>query len=293
MAVLPKALVLGGERGLLGKVLVETLIDAGWEVESGGFSREADLASINMGDEVSYQVERFQPDVVFNTIAYTQVDDAEDNVEKATLVNRTYPAIISRVVKEHGCRLVHYSTDFVFDGKTNVPYKETDKPNPLSVYGRTKLEGEEAIADSGLEKYTIIRTAWLFGSGKRNFVSAILDLCKDKNSLNVVHDQVGSPTYTLDLAQYSLKLVEAEGNGIFHVANSGIASWCDFAGEAVRLAEVACSIHAIPSAEYPQKAIRPKYSVLDTNRFTKLTGITPRPWAQALRDYIYRDFLSE
>lgn len=291
MPAVSKALVLGGKSGLLGKALVETLLEAGWDVEVGGVTRDTNLSEVNMSEEFAALMERTDPAVVFNTIAYTQVDVAEDNEENATLLNRTYPAIVSRVVKEHGSRLVHYSTDFVFDGKKNVPYTEIDKPNPTSVYGRTKLEGEEAILDTGLEKATIIRTAWLFGSGKKNFISTILNLCKERESLNVVHDQIGSPTYTLDLAQHSLSLVEAEANGLFHLVNSGVASWCDFAGEAARLAGVPCAIHPITSAEYPQKAIRPAYSVLDTNRFTQITGITPRPWAQALRDYIYKDYL--
>lgn len=291
MPAMSKALILGGTGGLLGKALVETLVRAGWEVESGGISRKTDLSKVDLSQELASLITKFDPDVVFNTIGYTQVDQAEEDVEGTTMINRTYPAIVARVVKEHGSRLVHYSTDFVFDGKGHVPYRETDEPNPLSVYGRTKLEGEEAIVDSGLEKYTIIRTAWLFGSGKKNFISTILDLCNRRNSLNVVHDQIGSPTYTIDLAEHSLSLVEADANGVFHVVNSGVASWCDFAGEAARLAEVACAVHPITSSEYPQKAVRPAYSVLDTGRFTKMTGITPRPWAQALRDYIYRDFL--
>ena len=273
MPAMSKALILGGTGGLLGKALVETLVRAGWEVESGGISRKTDLSKVDLSQELASLITKFDPDVVFNTIGYTQVDQAEEDVEGTT------------------SRLVHYSTDFVFDGKGHVPYRETDEPNPLSVYGRTKLEGEEAIVDSGLEKYTIIRTAWLFGSGKKNFISTILDLCNRRNSLNVVHDQIGSPTYTIDLAEHSLSLVEADANGVFHVVNSGVASWCDFAGEAARLAEVACAVHPITSSEYPQKAVRPAYSVLDTGRFTKMTGITPRPWAQALRDYIYRDFL--
>lgn len=293
MPALSKALILGGKSGLLGKALVETLVKAGWEVETTGISRDTDLSKVDISKDLTALMHNFDPDVVFNTIAYTQVDMAEDDVEGATMINRTYPAIIARVVKEHGCRFVHYSTDFVFDGKGNTPYSETDATNPLSVYGRTKLEGEEAVIESGLEKYTIIRTAWLFGSGKKNFVSTILDLCNRRNSLNVVHDQIGSPTYTFDLAEHSLSLVEAEANGIFHIVNSGVASWCDFAGEAARLAGVACVVHPITSAEYPQKAVRPSYSVLDTSSFTKITGITPRPWAQALRDYIYRDFLVE
>ena len=155
-----------------------------------------------------------------------------------------------------------------------------------------------------LPNVCIIRTAWLFGPGKKNFVRRILELCKEKscaaaanhtdphkNCLSVVHDQIGSPTYTPDLAAYSLKLVEKRPSGIFHITNSGKASWCELASEAVRLAQLECIVCPIPARDYPCKACRPQYSVLDTSRFTELTGIVPRSWPKALADYIYKEFL--
>lgn len=182
---------------------------------------------------------------------------------------------------------MHFSTDFVFNGRKIGAYTEEDETDPLNVYGRSKLEGEKALLALNLEKFSIVRTAWLFGPGKKNFISTILDLCRQGKSLNIVHDQIGSPTYTVDLAAYCLNLFEKNGRGIFHITNSGKASWCEFASEAVRLAQAECPIAPIPSKEYPQKALRPAFSALSTAKFTEVTGITPRPWPQALADYIY------
>jgi dTDP-4-dehydrorhamnose reductase len=189
--------------------------------------------------------------------------------------------------------LVHYSTDFVFSGKKKTPYTIEDPPDPVNVYGKTKLAGEEALLSLGLERLLIIRTAWLFGPGKKNFVQTILERCQGAQAIGVVHDQVGSPTYTPDLARYSLKLVEAEGKGLYHVVNAGEANWCELASEAARLAQKECAINGIPSAVYPQKAVRPAYSVLDTTKFEQTTGITPRPWPQALQEYIFRAYPAE
>ena len=226
---------------------------------------------------------------VYNTVAYTNVERAEDEPEAARLLNRSVPAMLGRLAKERSFGLVHFSTDFVFDGRKNSPYTTEDAPNPLSVYGKTKREGEEALLALGLSNCLIVRTAWLFGPGKRNFVRAILDRCAEQKSVNVVHDQYGSPTYTVDLAQYTLKLVEAGASGLFHVVDSGTASWCELASEAVRLAQASCAVHAVPSEAYPQNAPRPAFSVLDTTEFTRVTGIIPRPWIQALQEYLFRE----
>jgi dTDP-4-dehydrorhamnose reductase len=136
-----------------------------------------------------------------------------------------------------------------------------------------------------------MRTAWLFGPGRKNFVSTILNACRKRDSIDVVHDQVGSPTYTRDLAQWSLKLAELEAGGIFHAVNGGQASWCDLACEAINLAEAQCRVQPISSAQWPQKAKRPHFSVLDASRLAQVTGAAPRPWPLALREYLYREYL--
>ena len=286
MTTRQKALVLGGKTGLVGQALVDVLNASGWEVTATGRA-ELDAAAVDSGTRLESLVDALEPSCIFNTIAYTGVDAAEDEPEAATLLNRTLPATLGRIVKTRPSTLVHFSTDFVFDGKKNSPYTPEDPTGPLCVYAKTKLAGEEALLALDLPRCLIIRTAWLFGPGRKNFVATILQACKDRRAINVVHDQIGSPTYTLDLAQYTLKLVETGASGLFHIVNGGQASWCELAGEAVSLAPVECVVHPIPSSEYPQKARRPAYSALDCADLARLTGITPRPWPQALREYIF------
>ena len=289
MTTKTKALVLGGKTGLLGQALVETLNAAGWKVEAT-CRHDIDYFRKDSADALERLVDNFEPDCIFNAVGYTQVDKAEEDEDAALVLNRTVPAMLGRIVKPRPIHLVHYSTDFVFNGKKTSPYEPEDPTDPISVYGSSKLAGEEALLNLDLPNFSIIRTAWIFGPGRKNFVSTMLMLCAMEKPISVVDDQIGSPTYTLDLAKYSLKLVEAEGRGVFHIVNSGQASWCELATEAVRIAQGECRITSIPSSEYPQKAKRPAMSVLDTSSFTSVTGIVPRPWPQALRDYIYREF---
>ena len=287
-----KALVLGGRTGLVGQALMDVLRASGWDAVGTGRAG-LDVSAPDAGARLEALIDFHEPSCVFNTIAYTKVDAAEDEPEAATLLNRTLPATLGRIIKTRPCALVHYSTDFVFDGKKATPYTQEDPTGPLCVYGKTKLAGEEALLSFDLPRYLIIRTAWLFGPGRKNFVSTILQACKERRSLNVVHDQIGSPTYTPDLAQYTLKLVESGARGVFHIVNAGKASWCELAGEAVSLAQVECTVNPITSSEYPQKARRPAYSVLDCENLARQTGITPRPWPQALREYIFKAFPPE
>jgi dTDP-4-dehydrorhamnose reductase len=266
---------------------MEVLHTEGWEAEGTDRAR-IDYLAPDAGTRLGSLVEKLEPACIFNTVAYTRVDDAEEHSAEADLLNRAVPAMVGRVAKNFGCQLVQYSTDFVFSGKKRTPYTPEDPPDPVGVYGKTKLAGEEALLSLGMERCMIIRTAWLFGPGKTNFVRTVLERCREARTLGVVHDQVGSPTYTLDLARYSLKLVEAEGRGVYHVVNAGEASWCELASEAVRLAQQECAVNGIPSAAYPQKAVRPAYAVLDTTKFEQTTGVTPRPWPQALQEYVFR-----
>lgn len=284
-----KALVLGGESGLLGMALADALARSGWEVAA---TPRPDASAFD-SQALGALLDAHAPEVVFNTWAYTQVDQAEDEPEEARRINAVLPKVLGRAVKQRGLRLVHYSTDFVFGGKADAPRTEDDPAEPECVYGRTKLEGEQALAELDIPGLLIIRTAWLFGPGKKNFVRTMLDLCRRNNCVQVVHDQVGSPTYTPDLAAYSVALLESGAEGIFHLANSGRASWCELAAEAMRLAGVPCTVTAITTAEHPQKAKRPAHSVLDTTKFTGATGLTPRAWVQAVQDYVFRETLSE
>lgn len=283
-----RALVLGGKTGLLGQALSKILRQEGWEVfaplrgEIDIFS-EKELSSFLQTNNISY---------IFNTIAYTQVDQAEEEQEQAFLLNRNLPRLLTNIAKKQNLYLIHYSTDYVFDGKKQLAYLPEDNPRPLNVYGQSKYAGEKSILENKDFNFLLIRTAWLFGEGKENFVSKILKLAQEKESLKIVHDQVGSPTYTKDLASYTLKLLDKKVTGIFHIVNSGQASWCELAQEAINCAGLHCKIIPITSKEYPQKALRPSFSVLDTQKFTEVTEITPRPWIQALREYLF-SLLSE
>ncbi len=278
------ALVLGGNGGMLGQALASALKQSGFAVENSAGRADAEILT-NKASLEAY-IDKIKPDYIFNTIAYTQVDLAEEREEEAMRLNAAFPAMLGRIVNSRPIHLVHYSTDFVFSGASTTPYNIDDQTGPASVYGRSKLAGEQALQELGLERFNIIRTAWLFGPGKKNFVTTILGVCKKQGGARVVYDQTGSPTYTVDLARYTLKLLESGANGIFHIVNGGQASWCELAAEAVACAQMECSVTPITSAEYPQKALRPAYSVLDASRFTMVTGIAPRPWPQALREYL-------
>ncbi len=281
------ALVLGG-RGLLGQALVRELVSSGWDVRT----LERDKSAFFDPEDLTERIRAAAPEVVFNTIAWTQVDDAEDHPDEALAVNRGFPALLGHIVKGTSIHLIHYSTDFVFNGTKQSPYNVDDEPDPQSVYGRTKLAGEKALGELHLPNCAVVRTAWLFGPGRKNFVDTILNLARTRDVLTVVHDQAGSPTYTPDLARASLELAQRRASGLFHVVNSGQATWCELAAEAVRLANLPCAVTAISSDQWPQKAARPRYSVLDTSSFTRVAGRSLRPWIQALRDHVYSDCLA-
>lgn len=278
------AIVLGGKTGLLGQALSAALRNQGWQVHALGRG-DVDIFAL---PALEHFLEKTRAQVLFNTVAYTQVDQAEDEPAQASLLNRQLPLTLGKAVAQSKTKLVHFSTDFVFSGQKDTPYKPDDLPEPTSVYGQTKLQGERELLELNLSDLLIIRTSWLFGPGRINFVTRILELAAQRSELSVVHDQVGSPSYTLDLAENTLALLNSGATGIFHLANAGQASWCELAAEAVRCADIPCQILPITSDQYPQKAQRPAYSVLDLSHFTAATGLTPRPWIQGLRDFLFR-----
>jgi dTDP-4-dehydrorhamnose reductase len=287
-----KAVVLGGKNGLLGCALVQTLREKGWEVTP--LSRaDLDYYSGGFADDLAALLDTLEPGCLFNAVAYTDVEKAESNEEEAMLLNRRLPAVLGRVVKDRPVRFVHYSTDFVFDGRKKTPYTTDDAPAPLSVYGRSKYEGEQAVLALGLPDSLLIRTAWLFGRSKNNFVTKILNICREQRETSVVVDQTGSPTYAADLARHSLELVDIDARGLFHIVNSGQANWAELAAEAVRCLQLECMINPISHVDYPSKVARPAYSVLDSSGFTRVTSTKPRPWPQALREYLLQAFPME
>jgi dTDP-4-dehydrorhamnose reductase len=241
---------------------------------------------------------------VVNCAAYTRVDDAETEVEAAHRVNALGPGNLALAANQTGTSLVHFSTDYVFDGRASQPYTEDMPCAPPSAYGRTKLQGEQLVLANLPRELTegrrvhLIRTSWLFGEGGNNFVATMLKLMADREILRVVNDQFGRPTYAVDLAEATLCLAgilpntKAVDSGIYHFANAGETSWYGFSKSILtRSRELGIdlrthTIEPVSTAEYPRPAPRPAYSVLSTHRFELATGRAPRPWETALTDYL-------
>lgn len=276
-----RILLLGGKTGLLGQALKKTCDRRNWKTLCLG--RHDDLFNASALQKL---ITDEHITTIINTVAYTQVDKAEKQPDEAARLNTKLPEMLGKVAVSCAVPLVHYSTDFVFDGAKGTPYLPTDKPHPKSVYGKTKLEGEKRLLALGTQHILILRTAWLFGPDKTNFVHKILGLARERKRLTIVHDQVGSPTCTTDLSEYSAALIEKQARGLYHVVNAGQASWYELTAQAVKLAKIACEVAPIASADFPQQASRPPYSVLDHTDFERTTGITPRPWQEALAEYL-------
>jgi dTDP-4-dehydrorhamnose reductase len=244
-------------------------------------------------ESVKLTFNKYKPDVIVNTAAYVRVDDCEDEKEKAFQVNGLGARNVAVVAQELGARLVHLSTDYVFGGETEprtTPYTEFDTPVPLSIYGKSKLTGDNLVRHFCLRHF-IVRASALFGvagsSGKGgNFIETMLRLARERDELKVVNDQVFSPTYTGDLARKIAQLVNTEYYGIFHITNKGACSWYEFTVEILKLVDIKTPVIPITSDQYPQKAMRPGYSVLD-NYHLRLLGMDDmRPWQEALREYL-------
>lgn len=247
-----------------------------------------DIADLDITDEARTRmfIAEHEPDVIINCAGYTAVDLAEDEPELAMKLNYGAVASLAKACDEHGIYLVHISTDYVFDGKKTEPYREDDIPSPLSVYGISKLEGEEAMM-ACLQEGLIIRTSWLYSSFGRNFVKTILGKCASKDSLNVVNDQHGSPTYARDLAGAILGILPAAMASkkleLLHYANEGSCTWFEFAREIAHLAGLPCQISPVGTKDYPFKAPRPAYSVLDKSLIREKFGIIIPDWKISLK----------
>tara|TARA_B100001179_G_C18599154_1_gene409066 strand:- start:1296 stop:2153 length:858 start_codon:yes stop_codon:yes gene_type:complete len=225
------------------------------------------------------------PDVVFNAGAYTAVDQAEHDQEMARKVNGEAPGVIAQTLSQTGGRLVQISTDFVFDGSRGAPYSVKTKPNPLSIYGATKLLGEKQAGDDAI----VCRTSWVYGASGRNFVRTMLRLFKERESVSVVSDQIGVPTWSRGLAETLWTLAVKDRPGVFHYQDAGVASWYDFAiavqeeALAIGLLSRAIPIEPIRTSQYPTPATRPPFSVLDTTVTQAVTGQSPTHWRENLR----------
>lgn len=224
-------------------------------------------------------------DLFINCAGYTAVDDAEDNKELANSLNNKALSNIAALSNDFNFKVIHFSTDYIFDGKKNTPYTELDSPLPLSVYGASKLEGEKRLVETA-QAYTIIRTSWLYSTFGNNFVKTILRLARSRDELGVIYDQVGTPTFTEDLVWATFELISSPtkiNKNIYNFSNEGVASWYDFAKEIVDVAGINCNVLPIETSEFKAKALRPSYSVLNKKKIKSSLNIPIRHWRDALK----------
>lgn len=274
-----------GAGGMLGRELMAVLgRRMGDAADKGLIGWDIAELDIRNRDAVFDSVCRLQPSILINAAAYTDVDGCESNVEEARAVNATGPGDLAAACHKVGALLVHFGTDFIFDGRSDRPYRPDDPANPLSVYGQSKWEGEQAVRAAGCQ-HLIVRTSWLFGPFGHNFVEAILARAQQGEPLNVVSDQVGRPTLASDLAEAVVRLLDVGTRETVHFANAGQCSWFEFAQEIVRQADMSIPVQPISSEEMDRPARRPDYSVLDTSKYTELTSDQPAPWCDALSRY--------
>jgi len=249
------------------------------------FTDVSDL-DITAHDEVRAFIERNNINVIINCAAYTAVDKAESEPELADAINHSAVANFAQITKDKNIKLIHISTDYVFDGTNNKPYVETDTPNPQSVYGKTKLDGELAMQQINPANSIIIRTSWVYSRFENNFVKTMLRLAEDRDELDVVGDQIGTPTYAKDLAEAILHIVAQLNNErvqIYHYSNEGVCSWFDFAHAIFEIKNKVIKLNAIVTDQYPTTAKRPSYSVLSKHKIKNEFHIEVQYWSYALK----------
>ncbi|WP_333804631.1 dTDP-4-dehydrorhamnose reductase [Sulfurospirillum sp.] len=246
-----------------------------------------DKANFDISDEITIKkyLETYCIDVIINCAAYTAVDKAETDIANADKINHYAVHLLASCAKEKMIKLIHLSTDYVFDGKSYLPYTETDNVSPQSVYGSTKLAGEKALQKLNVPNSIIIRTSWVYSSYGNNFVKTMLRLGKEKKSLGVIYDQVGSPTYAHDLAETILEIVpqiNTNETAVFHYSNEGVCSWYDFAKEIMSIMNLECKINPIETFQYPTPAKRPHYSLLNKSKIKNNFNIEIPFWKDSL-----------
>lgn len=269
-----------GSQGQVGQAL--QLISA--DYSGFGFyfadSGEGDVTDI---DKISALFEKVKPDFCINAAAYTAVDKAESEPEKAFAINTTGASNLSTACKAHNTTLLHISTDFVFDGTKRTAYTEEDETNPLSVYGATKLGGERAISEIW-HKHFVVRTAWVYSQFGNNFMKTMLRLATERSSLSIVDDQIGSPTHAVDLAKGLMHIIETNsGNyGMYHYSSEGSTSWYGFAKKIFEVNNISIDLTPIPTSAYPTPAKRPEYSVMDKSKLKSEFGVIIRDWKEGV-----------
>lgn len=270
-----------GVKGQLGYDVVNEL------TKRGHIAIGTDIEEMDITDQNSVQtvIKETSPEAVIHCAAYTAVDAAEDNEDICRKINAEGTGNIAKVCRELDIKMIYISTDYVFDGKGERPWEPDDERNPLNVYGQTKYEGELAV-QKNLDKYFIVRIAWVFGVNGKNFIKTMLNLGKTHDSLTVVNDQFGSPTYTYDLAKLLVDMAESDKYGIYHATNEGICTWYEFACEIFKQAGMNVKVSPVSSAEYPSKAKRPSNSRMSKEKLMK-NGFERLPvWQDALSRYL-------
>ena len=270
-------ILLTGCRGQLGSELARALPALGELIAT-------DRSSLDLFAAASIRevLQRTRPQVIVNAAAYTAVERAESEEALAVQVNAVAPGVLAEEAKRLGSLLVHYSTDYVFDGTKSTPYTEDDTTNPLNAYGRSKLEGENRIAGSGC-RYLVFRTSWVYGPRGRNFLRAILQASREKPQLTVVDDQYGAPTSSIAIAQATVRALQGRAaQGLFHMSAGGRTTWFAFARTVLQRAGIATPVVPIGSDQYPAKARRPINSLLDNSRLKQVFGIELAPWEEQL-----------
>lgn len=273
-------LLITGAAGMLGQDVVAATQAAGHEP----VALARDRLDITDARAVQAAMAESRPDVVVNCAAWTDVDRAESEEEAATAINGAGAGHVARAAQAHGAWTLHISSDYVFDGAGPEAYVESDRPAPLSAYGRSKLAGEHAVAAGAPDAHTIVRTSWLFGAGGPCFPATIRRLAGERDTINVVADQVGCPTFTGHLATALVELARSRPLGIVHLAASGRCSWFEFAREIVAAANLHCQVNPCTTAQFPRPAPRPALSVLSTERDSEVPRLPD--WHEGLSDYL-------
>ncbi len=268
-----------GAGGMLGQDVLKVFSD----LDVIGLKREE--LDICDEDSVKNTLLDLKPNVVINCAAFTNVDLCESEKDKAFEVNGYGPGLLASFCSKISCKLIHISTDYVFDGTSTTPYLEDDPTNPINVYGESKLKGEEEIKKKS-ENYLIIRTSWLFGQGGSNFIKTIIKLGIEQNSIQVVNDQRGCPTFTNDLAQGIRHLLENNAQGIFNVTNTGACTWFDLAKFVLEKKNIKVKIDPVDSNKFKRPAKRPHFSVLSPKKYRTTVKSTLRHWQQAVIEYL-------
>jgi dTDP-4-dehydrorhamnose reductase len=280
-----QSIVITGGGGMLARALLSSLR------QRGHVAVALDRKMCDVSDEGSLraQIEQHRPTLLLNCAAHTKVDQCEDEPQLADAINGHAVGMLAKLASEFGTFLVHFSTDFVFDGHSSRPYLPNDATHPLSVYGRSKLLGETLLQEHAPARWLVLRTAWLYGPGGASFPRTIVNVARAGKPLMIVNDQIGSPTFTGHLAEATVQLVEKQALGLHHVTNSGQTSWHDFAVAVLREFGVSANLSAITTARWkemrPKQAVRPAYSVLSDNDLTHLLGRPMPSWQAGLSAY--------